>query len=103
MVNKALMTDVTAIYPKLMTERAKLSYGVGPNPQSLAEVVSAGQPSGIGTMIQKLLQVRGEIGGPDKARAEQQDRVPEFHNAPITYDGFAQPRLPPTQTINLIA
>ena len=103
MVKVLLMTDVTAIYPKLMTERGKLSYGVGPSPQSLAEIVSAGMPSGVETMIQQLLKIRGEIGGPDKARAEQEARLREFHNPPITEGGFMPARTAPARSIDLIA
>src|SRR3546814_13176097 len=44
MVKNVLMSDVTAIYPKLPTQMASLSYGVGVRPQSLAEVVSSGKP-----------------------------------------------------------
>lgn len=103
MVKNVLMTDVTAIYPKLPTQMASLSYGVGVRPQSLAEVVSSGQPAGAETMMQQLLKIRGAIGGPDQARAEQEASLREFHPPPITEGGFSPARTPPAESINLIA
>lgn len=54
-------------------------------------------------MLQKLLQIRGEIGGPDKAKAEREAPVRQFHGAPITYDGFGSARRPPAESVFLIA
>jgi hypothetical protein len=97
------MTDVTAIYPKLPSAMGRLSYGVGPNPQSLAEVVSAGQPAGAETMLQQLLMIRGQVGGPEKAEAERQAPVREFHGAPIIEGGFSPQRTAPAHIIDLLA
>ena len=96
------MSSITAIYPVLPAQRAGLSYGVGTSPQSLAEVVSSGQPSGVETMMQQLLRVRGEIGGPDKARAEQEAPLREFHPPPVTEGGFSPPRMAPARVIDLL-
>src|SRR3546814_20720575 len=74
MVKNVLMSNVTAIYPKLPTQMASLSYGVGVRPQSLAEVVSSGQPAGAEPMMPQLLKIRGAIGGPDPAPPEQAER-----------------------------
>lgn len=103
MVKFLLMSSITAIYPVLPALRASLGRGVGTSPQSLAEVVSAGQPAGAETMMQQLLKIRGEIGGPDKARAEQEASLHEFHAPPITEGGFSPPRMAPARTIDLLA
>ncbi|WP_341702413.1 hypothetical protein [Ferrovibrio sp.] len=95
--------SVVDIIPRLPYESAPLGIGIGPVPQSRAEIVSAGQPSGVETMLQQLLVIRGELGGPDKARAEREAPLREFHGAPITYDGFAVARRPPTMSVYLLA
>src|SRR3546814_13260985 len=82
MVKNVLMTDVTAIYPKLPTQMASLSYGVGVRPQSLAEVVSSGQPAGAETMMQQLLKIRGAIGGPHTAPPRPAGPPRGFHPPP---------------------
>lgn len=75
----------------------------GGQPKSRAEIMSAGQLPGAEVMLQKLLEVRGEIGGPDKAKAEREAPVRQFHGAPITYDGFGKTqRRPPAESINLV-
>lgn len=95
--------SVVDIIPRLPYEAVPLGLGIGVTPQSRAELVSAGQPSGVETMLQKLLEVRGEIGGPDQAKAEREAPLREFHGAPITYDGFAQTRMAPVMTVYLLA
>lgn len=97
------MPDLTAIYPELPVQRGKITFGIGPVPQSRAEIVSAGSLAGAETMLQKLLEIRGDIGGPDTARARREAPVREFVNAPITYDGFGAPRRPPPESIYLVA
>lgn len=90
--------------PQLPIQRATMAAGggVGPVPRSRIELITQGAPAGIEVMLQKLLEVRGVIGGPDKARAEREAPVREFHGAPVTYDGFATPRRPPAESIRLI-
>ena len=98
------MSNITAIIPSLPIERASMTLSTGGMPKSRAEIVSEGQLPGAETMLQKLLEVRGEIGGPDKAKAEREAPVREFHGAPITYDGFANAQLrPPAESIFLVA
>lgn len=97
------MPNVTDIIPPLPIERGTVTLSTGGMPKSRAEIVSEGQMPGVETLLQKLLEVRGEIGGPDKAKAEREAPVREFHGAPITYDGFANvQRRPPAQSILLI-
>lgn len=97
------MADVTAIIPKLPIERVAVSFGIGPVPQSRVEIITEGALPGVETMLQVLLEIRGEIGGPDKAKAEREAPVRQFHNAPITYDGLATVRRPPTESVFLVA
>lgn len=99
------MSDVLAIIPQLPVQRATLTAGggVGPVPQSRIEAITQGSPAGVEVMLQKLLEIRGDIGGPDTARARREASVPEFYGAPITYDGFSMPRRPPTESVRLVA
>ncbi|HEX6956916.1 MAG TPA: hypothetical protein VF194_02940 [Ferrovibrio sp.] len=96
------MSDLTAIIPRLPVERATVAIATGGMPKSRIEVITEGALPGAETMLQKLLEIRGKIGGPDKERAERESRVPEFHAAPITYDGFAVVRRPPAESIRLV-
>lgn len=59
--------------------------------------------AGVETMLQVLLRVRAEIGGPEKAKAEREAVVREFHAAPITYDGYGVARTPPAMSVYIIA
>ncbi len=98
------MSAITDILPPLPVDKGTVTLSTGGQPRSRAEIVSEGQLPGAETMLQKLLEVRGEIGGPDKAKAEREAPVREFHGAPITYDGFAKvQRRPPAESIFLIA
>ena len=99
------MSTVAAIIPTLTFQRATVDAGgkIGPVPQSRAEIITQGSPAGVEVMLQKLLEIRGEIGGPDKARAEREAPVREFHGAPVTYNGFSTPRRPPAESIRLVA
>ncbi len=98
------MSSVADIIPPLPVEIAKIVVGTNGQPRSRSEVVTDGALSGAEIMLQKLLEIRGEIGGPEKAKAEREATVREFHGAPITYDGFGKAvRRPPPDTIYLIA
>lgn len=99
------MSDVTSIIPDLPVQRATLSAGgkIGPVPQSRLELISQGNPAGAEVMLQKLLEIRGDIGGPDTARARREATVREFYGAPITYDGFSVPRRAPAESVRLVA
>ncbi len=97
------MSSVTDILPPLPVERATMVIGTGGKPQSRIEAITNGQLPGAEIMLQKLLEVRGEIGGPDKAKAEREAAVRQFHAAPVTYDGFGKAqRRPPTESVNLV-
>lgn len=97
------MAEITANIPPLPVERAKPAMGTGPTPRSRLEIIAQDAPAGVEIMLQKLLQIRGEIGGPDKAKAEREAPVRQFHGAPITYDGFGSARRPPAESVFLIA
>lgn len=96
------MADVTALIPKLTVERVQISYGIEPVPRSRVEIITEGNLPGAETMLQVLLEIRGMIGGPEKAKAEREAKLREFHNAPITYDGLATVRRPPTESVWLV-
>lgn len=73
-------------------------------PQSRSELV--GQMNGVAgveVMLQELLRIRAEIGGPDKAKAEREAVVREFHGAPVTYNGYGVARTAPAMSIYIIA
>lgn len=75
-------------------------------PKDRGEIVSdaLGGLPGVEIMLQKLLEIRGEMGGADKMIAERNASVREFHGAPITYDGFGNAtRRPPSSTVFLVA
>lgn len=97
------MADITAILPSLPVERATTVLGKGPVPRSRIEIITEGALPGAEVMLQMLLEIRGEIGGPDKAKAEREAPVREFHAAPITYNGYGIARRPPTESVYLIA
>jgi hypothetical protein len=72
--------------------------------QSRSELV--GQINGVAgveVMLQQLLRIRAEIGGPEKAKAEREAPVREFHAAPITYDGYGVARTAPAMSVYIIA
>jgi len=94
------------IYPELPVKSVGITLATGGRPMARAEVFAnaAGGMPGAEIMLQKLLEIRGEIGGPDKANAEREASVREFHGAPITYDGFGNAsRKPPVMMIYAIA
>lgn len=97
---------VTDIIPLLTAQAVGPVLPKGSTPRDRAEVVSqhnGGMP-GVEVMLQKLLEIRGEMGGPDKMIAERNAPVREFHSPPVTYDGFANtPRRPPSSSIFLVA
>jgi len=91
-----------SIAPQLSAQAAKLIMPGGT--QSRSELV--GQINGVAgaeVMLQELLRIRAELGGPDKARAEREAPVREFHSAPITYNGYGISRQPPSMSIYIIA
>jgi hypothetical protein len=91
-----------SVAPQLSSEVAKLILPGGT--QSRSELV--GKTNGVAgaeVMLQELLRIRAELGGPEKARAEQEATVREFHEAPITYNGFAIARQPPAMSVYIIA
>lgn len=97
---------VQDIIPKLPAQSIGLTLATGGQPKSRAEIVSgaSGALPGVEIMLQRLLEVRGELGGPDKAKAERESPAREFHAAPITYDGFGNAsRKPPPMMIYAIA
>lgn len=101
---QSAMAGVTDILPVLPVQRAISSMGgVKAVPQPPIEQFSQSAPAGVEVMLQKLLEVRGEIGGPDKARAEREAPVREFHGAPVTYGGFSPSRRAPTEIVRLLA
>jgi hypothetical protein len=72
--------------------------------QSRSELV--GQINGVAgveVMLQELLRIRAELGGPEKAKAEREAVVREFHGAPITYNGYGVARTPPAMSVYIIA
>jgi hypothetical protein len=98
--------SVLSIIPQLPAQSIGLTLATGGQPKSRAEIVSGatGSLPGVEIMLQKLLQVRGEIGGPEKAKAEREAPVREFHGAPITYDGFGNSsRQPPPMMVFAVA
>lgn len=98
------MAGVTDILPQLPVQRAlSAAGGVSAVPRPPIEYVAQNAPAGVEVMLQKLLEVRGVIGGPDKARAEREAPVREFHGAPVTYDGFSPSRRAPTFSVYLVA
>lgn len=98
------MAGVTGILPQLPVQRAlSAAGGVSAVPRPPIEHIAQDAPAGVEVMFQKLLEVRGAIGGPDKARAEREAPVREFHGAPVTYDGFSPSRRAPTEVIRLLA
>lgn len=94
------------IIPKLPVQSVGLGLNTGGMPRSRAEIVSAafGGLPGVEIMLQRLLETRGEIGGPAKAQAEREAPLREFHGSPITYDGLGNAtRKPPPMMIYAIA
>lgn len=98
--------SVLDILPKLAVQQSKTALGGASNLRSLAEVISTatGSLPGAEAMFQKLLEIRAELGGPDKAKAEREAAVREFHPAPLTYNGFGTTsRRPPSMTVYILA
>lgn len=97
---------VTDIIPHLPSRSMTPTLPTGGQPRSRAEIVAnaSGSLPGAEIMLQRLLEVRGELGGPEKAKAERESPVREFHSPPVTYDGFGNAsRKPPTMMIYAIA
>lgn len=97
---------VQDIIAKLPAQSMTPTLPTGGQPRSRAEIVAnaSGSLPGVEIMLQRLLEIQGEIGGPDKAKAEREASVREFHSAPITYDGFGNAsRKPPPMMIYAIA
>src|SRR5690606_1131529 len=98
------MADVTAILPQLPVQRGLSAAGkLSAVPRPPIETIAQGTPAGVEVMLQKLLEARGVTGGPDKAKAEREAPVREFHGAPVTYEGFSPSRRPPPSIIYLLA
>ncbi|MCW0236500.1 MAG: hypothetical protein OJJ21_23085 [Ferrovibrio sp.] len=91
-----------SLAPQLSATAAKLILPAGL--QSRSELVgSINGVAGAEIMLQELLRIRAELGGPEKARAEQEATVREFHEAPITYNGYGIARQPPSMSVYIIA
>lgn len=93
---------MASLGPQLSAEIAKIVLPRGT--QSRSEIVgNANGVAGVEVMLQQLLRIRAEIGGPDQAEAERNATVREFHSAPITYDGYGISRSAPAMSIYIIA
>lgn len=91
-----------SLAPKLSAQIAKIV--LPPGIQSRSEIVgNANGVSGVEVMMQQLLRIRAELGGPDKAEAERNANVREFHSAPITYNGYGVSRTAPVMSVYIIA
>lgn len=99
------MAGVTDLLQPLVAYSSPVVLPTGGQPRSRAEIVAAnmGGIAGAEVMLQKLLEIRGKMGGADQARAEQEAPFREFKEPPVTYDGFAAVRRPPTSSIFLVA
>lgn len=93
---------MSSLAPQLSAEIAKVILPAGT--RSRSEIVgNANGVAGVEVMLQQLLRIRAELGGPDKARQEREATVREFHSAPITYNGYGVGRSAPAMSIYIIA
>jgi hypothetical protein len=91
-----------SLAPQLSAQAAKIVLPSGL--QSRSELVgNLNGVAGVEVMLQELLRIRAALGGPEKAKAEREATVREFHEAPITYDGYAIARQPPSMSIYILA
>jgi hypothetical protein len=91
-----------SIAPQLSAQAARIVLPGGT--QSRSELVgNVNGVAGVEVMMQELLRIRAELGGPEKAKAEREATVREFHGAPITYNGYGVSRQPPSMSVYILA